>query len=310
MAASACVNCVYSICDPELWLRRLWAGEPLLPRCANHPRWPGQLRDVPGVACRNYRPKPVLPEGDVRLIPLGDGFYAYVDAADYEWLSQWNWVMRSGGYAVRCERGKTLYMHREIMKPAKGMVVDHIDGNKANNCRCNLHVCTFQENHRNNRKRHHAYSRFKGVGYSKRYHKWYARFGSHKEGCWTAFFETEIEAARAWDYAVVAWFGLSIGLNFPAEWPPERRAQVYAAARAEREAVLARIPRAKRRRARKAKAKRQKAEATARKPSKTTPSRVKTPRSQGRKRPMPGAKQATKKLPPETRRTRRTSQAT
>jgi len=47
-------NCVYVLCDPGDWLRRRWAGEPMLPRCANHPRWPGQLRDVPGVPCTPY----------------------------------------------------------------------------------------------------------------------------------------------------------------------------------------------------------------------------------------------------------------
>lgn len=74
MAGPCCDNCVYSVCDPPLWRRLMWTGEPILPRCANHPRWPGQLCEVPGVASRNYRPKPVLPEGDnVRLIPLGDG---------------------------------------------------------------------------------------------------------------------------------------------------------------------------------------------------------------------------------------------
>jgi hypothetical protein len=69
-------------------------GEPILPRCANHPWYPGRLHDVPGVSCRNYRPRPATPEGDqVRMIPRGDGFYAYVDAADYEWLSQWKWPL-------------------------------------------------------------------------------------------------------------------------------------------------------------------------------------------------------------------------
>ena len=85
MAGRYCDNCVYSLCDPEPWHRWLWMGEPIVPRCANHPQWPGQLHDVTGVPCWNYRPKPVLPAGDaVRMIPLGDGFYAYVDVADYE----------------------------------------------------------------------------------------------------------------------------------------------------------------------------------------------------------------------------------
>jgi hypothetical protein len=302
MAASACVNCVYSICDPELWLRRLWAGEPLLPRCANHPRWPGQLRDVPGVACRNYRPKPVLPEGDVRLIPLGDGFYAYVDAADYEWLRQWNWRL-SDGYAFRYENGKKVYMHREIMKAPKNRVVDHMDGNRANDCRCNLRICTSCENQRNKRKRHHASSRFKGVGYRKCLHKWCAQWQRHPGKCWLGSFDGEIEAARAYDYAAVAWFGASSGLNFPAEWPAERRAQVYAATQAEREAVLAKLAQAKRRRARKARAKEQEAKGRKQKPSKTTAPRTKKLKGKERKRPVQDVNQATGKLPPKHRRT-------
>ena len=92
MAVHTCYNCVYGYCDPEVWLRDAYFGRPLVVQCANHPWWPGRMHDVPGVPCRNYRPKAVLPGGDaVRLIPLGDGFYAYVDAADYEWLNQWSW---------------------------------------------------------------------------------------------------------------------------------------------------------------------------------------------------------------------------
>ena len=63
MAERTCYNCVYCCCDPCLWLRLLWLGEPILPHCANHPQWPGQLHDVPGVPCRNYRPRPATAPG-------------------------------------------------------------------------------------------------------------------------------------------------------------------------------------------------------------------------------------------------------
>ena len=40
MAGANCHNCIYSVCDPELWLRWLCNGATIVPRCANHPWWP------------------------------------------------------------------------------------------------------------------------------------------------------------------------------------------------------------------------------------------------------------------------------
>jgi len=228
MAGANCYNCIYSVCDPELWLRLMWMDEPILPRCANHPWWPGQLHEVPGVPCRNYRPKPKTPEGDVRLIPLTEGFYAYVDASDYEWLSQWNWHIASGGYPARSGPGKQVFMHREIMPPPKGMVVDHIDGNRTNNCRFNLRVCTRKENQGNLRKQRGTYSQFKGVSYSKRHRRCFAQCDFGGKHRWLGFFDDEADAARAYDRAAVEECGAFARVNFPQEWPPERRAEVRA----------------------------------------------------------------------------------
>jgi hypothetical protein len=228
MAGQCCDNCVYSICDPELVRRWLWMREPIVPRCANHPMWPSQLHDVPGVPCRNYRPKPVLPQGDaVRMIPLGDGFYAYVDAADYDELSRYTWHLNNG-YASRREKGRRIYMHTDIMHPPKGKVVDHFDGNKTNNCRLNLRVCTQAENLRNQRKRHGARSRFKGVIYCEEHRKWCARCRFEGRTYTLGYYDDEAEAARAYDRKAAELFGEFARLNFPEEWPPQRRAQVYA----------------------------------------------------------------------------------
>jgi hypothetical protein len=191
----------------------MWRDEPILPRCANHPQWPGRLHDVPG--------------DGVRMISLTDGCYAYVDAADYEWLNQWHWHLENG-YAARDEKGKIILMHRQIMEPPKAMVVDHIDGNKANNCRRNLRVCTRLENIRNQRKRNGLSSIYKGVFYHKEKRKWYAKCQHRGERIWLGYFDAEVEAARAYDRKAVECFGEFACLNFPREWPPQRRAEVYA----------------------------------------------------------------------------------
>jgi len=242
MAGPNCHNCVYSVCDPEVWLRLMCLGEPILPSCANHPQWPGQMHEVPGVPCRNYRPKSVVPQGDVRLIPLAEGFYAYVDAADYEWLSQWQWHMASGGYAARSVKGRQIFMHREIMQPPEGMVVDHVDGNKANNCRFNLRVCTRRENQGNLPKQRGTHSRFKGVSYNKRRDRYFAQCDFGGKHRWLGFFDDEVEAARAYDHAAVEECGEFARVNFPQEWPLERRREVYAQYRRRGESSFARTP--------------------------------------------------------------------
>ena len=185
-----------------------------------------------GPACRNYRARLPTPKGEVRQIPLGDGFYAYVDAADYEWLSQWTWRLRCG-YAVRLEKKtkKVIYMHREIMQPPKGMIVDHKSRNKLDNTRENLRNATHAENARNNGKRHGGFSsRFLGVSRCKQSGKWQACIWVEGGNLWLGLFTDEVEAARAYDRAAVEHFGEFARLNFPEEWPPERR-QVVAKAK-------------------------------------------------------------------------------
>jgi hypothetical protein len=227
MAARTCHNCIYARFDPCEWLHNAFFDLPLAPKCANHPHFPGVLMEVPGVACPNYRARPPEPESNVRRIPLDDGHYAIVDAADYEWLRQYNWHFLNG-YAARRTKGKTIYMHQQIMQPPEGMAVDHHNRNKLDNRRSNLRVCTNSENKRNQGKKSGSFSPFKGVGYSKSRHKWFARLHFEGKAIWLGYCEDEIAAARAYDRAAVAYFREFAHLNFPEEWPPERRQEVYA----------------------------------------------------------------------------------
>jgi hypothetical protein len=187
------------------------------------------MKECPcGGVCRNYRARPPVPAGEtVKTIPLGGGLYAYVDAEDYEWLNQWHWRAH-GGYAARNERSKRIFMHRQIMQPPKGKVVDHISGNGYDNTRANLRNITGQQNMLNKEKRVGAISMYKGVGYDRRRHQWYARVYSTQESSWLGLFDTEVEAARAYDYGAIEMFGEYGRLNFPEEWPAARRKKVHA----------------------------------------------------------------------------------
>ena len=227
MTQRCCANCANAIRPTGRWYRlvlRLWPG---LLTCLSHPDAPGQMLGTPPHACcPNFRPKPTPPlrleppeppDEDTRLIPLTQGKFALVDAADYEALSQYKWHLVAPGklYAGRKEGGKTVYMHREIMQPPPGMMVDHIDGNSLDNRRRNMRNCTNQQNMQNIRKKPGGASRFKGVYYDKRRSTWYARICHNGKNINLGTFGTEIEAARAYDKAALELFGEFACLNFP-----------------------------------------------------------------------------------------------
>jgi hypothetical protein len=227
-----CHNCSYSYWDREVAVRCMGAGIMDWPGCANQPGAYGRMQRVPGRGiCSNYRARPPLPVGDVRQIPLDNGFHAYVDAADYEWLSRWVWSLR-GGYAVRLQKRKIIYMHREIMQPPEGMVVDHKNLNKLDNTRANLWNCSHQENACNRSKKRGTASRFRGVGFNKDYGKHFAEIFYKGQRYFLGYFPGEIEAALARDRKAVELIGESARVNFPEDWPAQRRAQVHAQANA------------------------------------------------------------------------------
>jgi hypothetical protein len=102
----------------------------------------------------------------MQTIPLTQGRVAWVDDEDYPVLSRWKWQCSPDGYAVHATHvhGKSvkILMHRFLISPARGQIVDHIDGNKLNNQRANLRIATRAQNAQNTRMAR-SLSGFKGV---------------------------------------------------------------------------------------------------------------------------------------------------
>jgi len=98
-------------------------------------------------------------------------------------------------------------MHRAIVKPPRGYVVDHVNGDGLDNRRENLRVCTLSENAQNRTFRNAC--GFHGV----RRHgsRWQARLLGKSLG----MFESAEDAARAWDAAAKQEFREFARLNFP-----------------------------------------------------------------------------------------------
>jgi len=157
-----------------------------------------------------------------KQIPLngkhGQGKFAIVDDADYEFLNQYRWFLSKNGYAFRFngsfrKGGKPVLMHNQILVDCGLDTIDHIDRDKLNNTRDNLRPATYQQNNRNTGKKKSSSSKYKGVHWNKRRNRWMARLCINYKSITLGQFLTEAEAALAYNRAAIAHFGEFAYLN-------------------------------------------------------------------------------------------------
>lgn len=141
----------------------------------------------------------------MKYIPLSKGQFAVVDDEDYESLSQFKWCLHSNGYAKRHEGGRNnrrcIYMHRMVARALESDSVDHADGNKLNNSRSNLRVCTHQQNCYNTKMHKDNISGKKGVTLIKATGRYMARIQANGKSRHLGVFATPEEASECYAQA-------------------------------------------------------------------------------------------------------------
>lgn len=150
-------------------------------------------------------------------IEISNGQQTLVDECDFWRCLNHAWQLRDNKYPSTSIKGKNISMHRFILDPPEGVIVDHIDHNILNNQRSNLRLCTHQQNQANRKLTLKPHSSiYKGVRkvISIRTKKtWRAYIEVGGKPISLGYYYYEDEAALAYNEAAIKFFGEFAFLN-------------------------------------------------------------------------------------------------
>lgn len=129
---------------------------------------------------------------------------ALIDSEDVEKIKQYKWCY-SNGY-VGCHKLKDR-LHRFILELKDDEVVDHINGNKLDNRKCNLRICSQQQNTFNTCINSNNTSGYKGVTWDKKRNKWIAQIMVNYKHIYLGRYENIEDAIKSRKDAELKYFG-------------------------------------------------------------------------------------------------------
>lgn len=148
----------------------------------------------------------------VGVIHLSSGGFTVVDLERLDELNKFKWSLTPSGYVSRSKwsEGRTLNirLHREVFGVGSGdPEVDHRYGDKLDNRARHLRFATRSQNGGNAKPQTGRSSAYKGVYWEKSHRKWHAMIGVNSKRISLGRFNSEADAANAYNKAALKYFG-------------------------------------------------------------------------------------------------------
>jgi len=160
----------------------------------------------------------------MKLIELNKGMHAKVDDDDFDRISSVKWSVSKHGNCYYANRGfmengklRSVQMHQEILNFPDGVDIDHINGDALDNQKCNLRICSHQQNTFNRRPNKSTDTGYKDIHFVQKTHQFTVCITKDSKKKHIGNFKTLSEAVVAYNDAADTLHG---EFAFKQEMPP------------------------------------------------------------------------------------------